>query len=1059
MVRPSLRVLPKAFLAIACGCFATGRAVAQGQWVWEAGSSDVWPVAGGIGVFGPGFTPAKRYAGAAWTDSTGKFWLYGAQAYSDLWCFDPALEQWALMNGTLTTGLPPVYGTMGTPGPTVTPGQAEFGHPSWATASGTLWMYGNNSSTDMWRWDIALGQWAWMNGYGGANPPVYGVQGIPAAANTPGNVNETDCHWVDGNGDLWLFNDMAGVMWKYDTGLNQWAWMSGTPGGAQSLGPLGVFSASNQPGANSNCPMMGTLWCMWQDSGDGLWMIYNIDQGANVAAQIWKYDIGLGQWACMRVDVAPYGAFVQSTGVQCVEDATHAPAARGELRMRWVDDCDQLWTYAGVPMCSPSSYFADLWRYDPATNNWTWVKDAFNATVNLGVQGIPAPTNRPDPNAGAFVWRNEQGFWMFGGNSNSNDAGNVFHYLPDPVAADFSFAVDSAACQQVAFTDLSTTGCNKVKERIWDFGDPASGANNTSSAANPTHDYTSSGTFTVTLIVKNCTWDADTIQQQVTIACTTTVTLVGDTICAGECTTLNALVLGGTPPYTFVWDNGITATNGGPITVCPASTTTYTVIATDGLGASDTSLATITVIAPPVVDLGEDTVLCAPPVQLDAGNAGSTFTWQNGSAGQTFSASASGLYWVEVDNGVCATTDSIEVTITGPSVDLGPDTVTCFPAMLLDAGNAGLDHVWQDGSMNGMYFTNGAGTYWVTVTDQNGCAVSDTIVIALDVMLVDLGPDLFACEGESLVLDAGSGWGGYTWQDGSTGQALAVVVDGDYWVQTALGQCSGADTVHVDLYRPEAIALVSDTAGCPPLTVLFNDGSTTPYGSLVSWEWGFGDGGFSGFQNASHMYDVPGIYTASLVVVTSDGCVDTVVVEPSILIHPVPGANFQYSPPTAELMAATIHFTDSSVGAVSWEWDFGDGTSSTEQHPVHNYTAAGTYTVTLTVTNEFGCEAVVEYTLIITETSSIYVPNAFTPNSDGINDLFFVQGTGITDLELLIFNRWGEMIFSSAALSNGWDGTYGGRDVQDGVYEYKVRYRVVDQQGWAQAIGHVTVLR
>ena len=94
-----------------------------------------------------------------------------------------------------------------------------------------------------------------------------------------------------------------------------------------------------------------------------------------------------------------------------------------------------------------------------------------------------------------------------------------------------------------------------------------------------------------------------------------------------------------------------------------------------------------------------------------------------------------------------------------------------------------------------------------------------------------------------------------------------------------------------------------------------------------------------------------------------------------------------------------------------------------------------------------------------TQWRSRYSPNAQIPNGDGINDLFFVHGTGITDLQLLIFDRWGELIFTAEDLATGWDGTYAGRVVQDGVYEYKVRYRVIDAQGWQQAVGHVSVLR
>jgi gliding motility-associated-like protein len=87
------------------------------------------------------------------------------------------------------------------------------------------------------------------------------------------------------------------------------------------------------------------------------------------------------------------------------------------------------------------------------------------------------------------------------------------------------------------------------------------------------------------------------------------------------------------------------------------------------------------------------------------------------------------------------------------------------------------------------------------------------------------------------------------------------------------------------------------------------------------------------------------------------------------------------------------------------------------------------------------------------------VPNAFTPNGDGINDVFRVEGEGITELQLSIFNRWGELIFDGEELERGWDGDYHEIHVQDGVYVWKVHYRTIGQKGWQQATGHVTVLR
>jgi len=1015
-------------------------------------------VPGPAGVFDPTFTPGQRYAGVSWTDSTGMFWLYGAEQFSDLWAYDPSINQWARMDTGSSVVGSPVYGTMGSTGPTVNPGPAQFGHPAWVAQNGQLWVYGPNQGSDTWRYDIVAGDWAWMNGPGGFAAAVYGTLGVPGPNNHPGLVNETACEWVDAAGDPWLFNEITNAMWRFDVGLAQWVWEGGTIGGAPVYGTLGTPAPANEPGMAANCPFMGTLWCMWQDANFDFWMILNRGSVLNTNAEIWKYFGASGQWACMRIDAVPTGTTSQAYGTQCVEDATHAPIPRSETRARWVDDCDRVWTFGGVPMCMPSTYFGDLWCYDPATNNWTWVMGSPGAPAILGTQGVPSPANRPEPSAGGFHWVNTDGFWLYGGNANDPAAQNMLHYLPDTVVADFSSAVDSVACQHVSFTDQSITGCNKVKERIWDFGDPASGPDNTSTSAGPTHDYTSSGTFTVTLIVKNCTWDADTVQHQVTITCTTTVTLAGDTICTGDCTTLTADVLGGSAPYTFAWDNGITSIDAGPISVCPGVTTTYTVITTDSLLASDTATATIVVVAPPVIDLGADTIACDAPITLDAGMA-SGVIWQDGSSGQFFNAGTNGLYWAEVDNGACTRRDSITITFTGPIVDLGPDTVTCFPSMLLDTGIPDAQHLWQDGSMAHTFPVGAPGTYWVQVTDSAGCSAADTIVVSLDSIIVELGPDQLICIGEQVLLDAQNTGATFLWQDGSVAQQFSAGASGMYWAQAINGQCADADTVVVSAYLPTAIALASDTAGCPPLQIQFTDASTTPFGAITAWFWQFGDMSNSNAQDPAHIYVNPGAYQATLIITTSEGCMDADSVQTTILVYPIPGADFVFDPPGATMLDATIHFTDSSVGATAWLWDLGDGSTSTEQNPEHAYLEAGTYTVQLDVLNEFGCIASITYTLVITAVSSVYAPNAFTPNGDGINDVFRVEGEGITDLELLIFNRWGELIFDDEELEGGWDGEYHEMHVQDGVYVWKVHYRVADQPGWQQATGHVTLLR
>jgi len=143
-----------------------------------------------------------------------------------------------------------------------------------------------------------------------------------------------------------------------------------------------------------------------------------------------------------------------------------------------------------------------------------------------------------------------------------------------------------------------------------------------------------------------------------------------------------------------------------------------------------------------------------------------------------------------------------------------------------------------------------------------------------------------------------------------------------------------------------------------------------------------------------------------------------------------------------------VSFTDQSTGAVSWLWEFGSaGGSSTEQHPEYQYSAEGTYAVWLHIANQWGCTDSTSHLISIRPVSTIYIPNAFTPNGDGVNDYFHPYGNNIDpdDYQMLIFNRWGMQIFRSDNLNTPWDGRSKAHDDQiapQGVYVYLITARV-----------------
>lgn len=961
----------------------------QGTWTWVWGTQgNTFQSNSGIGNFSPTNNPTGRYAAVCWKDNNGKFWRYGGEHFGDLWQYAPATNQWALMHGATSINPPVVYGTQGVPAASNTPGEDSFGHPAWVDSQGNLWLYSALQTDDIWKYDITSNMWTWMKGTQNSGAAaVYGTQGIASPIVSPGMVNETDCKWGDNNGNLWLFNEFDGVLWKYDPSINQWTWVKGTPNNAAVYGTIGVAAPNNEPGMFTACPSVGALYCTWKDNNDNLWMIVNRD-GGTLDAEIWKYSIASNQWTCMRVDVSNFGDPQTNYGTQCVESSTAFPIPRTENRARWVDDCNNLWLYGGVGFCKQGAEMNDLWRYNPTTNNWTWVRGTNTAAI-YGTQGTGNSNNQPPPGVGQDHWQNQQGFWLQGGmNFNGAETHHIWLYQPDTIIANFNY--NAASCLQYNFTGLSSSGCNNIKSYSWNFGDPASGTANTDTIPNPTHTFSGSGVYQVSLIVQNCTWDADTIVQTITINCGLNVTLTPDTICVGSCINLPAPTTGGVQPYTYQWDNGIPDTDSIADNLCPTTSTTYTVIVTDNIGDQDTATATITVLPIPIVNLGNDTIICGSNnFTLDAQNTGLSYLWSDNSTNQTLAINQTGSYWVTVNNGVCSVTDTINVTFGAINVNLGNDTTLCVgQGILLNAQNNGASYNWNTGANTQTLNVNQNGTYWVTVT-QGVCTVSDTITISYN--------------------------------------------------------------------QPIASFQQSDTAGCPPLAIQFTDLST-PTGNINSWLWNFGDGGTSNQQNPNYNYTSSGTYDVSLNIIDINGCTDDSTQQMSITVYPIPSASFNYSPNEVEITNPTVQFADNSLGATTWYWDFGDGNTSTQQHPEYTYTSPGTYTITLTVTNQYGCAASISYTLIVESPFNIYVPNAFTPDGDGINDIFKAKGEGIEEFHLMVFDRWGELIFENNDINIGWDGTYKGVPVKSDVYVWKLKVKS-DQHFYKDYTGHVTVLK
>jgi len=550
-----------------------------------------------------------------------------------------------------------------------------------------------------------------------------------------------------------------------------------------------------------------------------------------------------------------------------------------------------------------------------------------------------------------------------------------------------------------------------------------------------------------------------------TTLCGLNISIPDDTICVGECVDLVAATIGSfTAPVTYAWNNGIIATDS-VVNVCPITTTIYEVIGTDSTGLADTAIVTITVVAPPVINIGNDTTICSVPFTLDAGNIGASFSWQDGSNTQFFSVDSSGLFSVTVDNGVCINTDSIVINYDPAIVNLGPDIITCQPdTVVFDAGVLFVSYLWGNNSTDQTLNALNTGTYSVEVTSSSGCTALDTTQIIAGSLALSLGSDTVICQGQSLLVNAQTQASGvdYLWSTGSTNPTLTLTDAGVYWVEVSSEICLQRDSIEVQEQIVTAAFEGLNESGCSPVTIDFNSTSVVSIGSITSWDWNFGNGMNSNVENPNQTYlNEEGITYPIQLIVTSDlGCTDDTTVFMQINAYPQAVAEFSYIPNTV-LFGEDIYFENFSTNATSWQWDFGDGVNSIEESPAHSYLTIGTYSITLIASNEFGCNDTISYQLEVSSETLLFVPNTFTPDGDEFNQNWVVQISEIDiyDFRITLFNRWGELIWESFDPEVEWDGTINGAAVQDGVYTWKIEVGPKFTGKREVFTGHVNVIR
>ena len=592
------------------------------------------------------------------------------------------------------------------------------------------------------------------------------------------------------------------------------------------------------------------------------------------------------------------------------------------------------------------------------------------------------------------------------------------------------------------------------------------------------------GTHTITYSISGTCGDLQTTTITITQNFDATITAVGPFCETDPALQLNAVDGGGT------WSgNGITDPALGSFDPATAGAGTHTITYTIAGNCGD--VQTTSIVINPIANATITAVgpFCEtdPSLQLNAVDGGGTWTG-TGITDPTLGTfdpltAGSGTHIITYTiGGNCGDVQTASIVVN----PLDDPTITPAGPFCLGSPVVTLTAATATGTWSGVGITDpvsgsfdatiaGTGIHQITFVSGGLCPNTGTVLIeVLEPLNVIALQDETLCAGESATLSASATGGDanytYVWQDQSgatvgTGTTITVspAVTTIYTVTVTDGCQTPAanDAVTVTIIPIPTVSFTADNViGCSPLDVTFTNNSV-PNGTNCLWD--FGDGlNSTSCGTVTHQFTDVGCYTITLTV--SEGvCINSLTQTNMVCIVEDPVANFTFTPDVAEELDPTFDFTNTSNFATSYIWDFGDNSTSTVEHPSHLYAyTPEDYLICLTAYNDYGCSNEICKPVLVEEGLIFYMPNTFTPDGDAFNQNFkpvFTSGFDPYDFKLLIFNRWGEVVWESNDASVGWDGTYNGKLVQNGTYVWKVEFKTLSNDERIMRTGHVNVIR
>ncbi len=932
------------------------------------------------------------------------------------------------------------------------------------------------------------GVWTWMHGDNFVNSlGIYGTQGVSTSFNKPPSRYQA-AYWTDQNGDFWLFGGsviIGGVgqvlndLWKFNVASNQWTWVKGPilnndQNGA--FGTIGVGNVNNYPSARgfgSNC---------WTDNNGDLWLYggkgYDAVGNFGVMGDLWKYNIASNQWTWVKgANLINQNAVY---GIQGVANIANRPGAIYESKSGWVDANNDLWMFGGSKNDVANDYYSDMWKYNIASNSWTWVKGfgTINGVGNYGTLGVEDPANLPPARWSYTKWKGvNNNFYIFAGQTynggslgtyNLNDmwqynpitnnwtwvSGNsgINHYGIYTTPCNSSNAIYPAA--RFDNQTAQTVGCSEV---FWSFGGRSvNGSRNDLWLYNlTTNEWTwVSGSNNVnqpavygTLGVPNssnmiqskygtCVWVDNSNNLWVfggkdlsngfndmwrytpdttcfnapLIANFKLFPPTDSVICAGDTAKMFSAI-----SSTLIWNPSINVypnVDSTIINFVPTTTTTYTVTGVDsGLCPGvDTIIFTITVISnssnliPP-----QDSLLCEGETTSMNINPNLTITY--------------------------SPTNSVSPNIDTSILTFSPTTTTTYTV------NASFGNCGQVTSSVFTIFVNPKDVVQLNQPSQVNLCVSDTSTMFINpAYSVFYNPAIgvFPNVDTSILKFSPPNTTNYTVTASSNG----VCPD----------TASVSFTINAIPITKINLPNINDTSVCRNHEIVISLPIDVENFYLNNWT-------DAQTNQDSNVITIKPTSTQSYQLVAFGGnCTVSDTISFTVTMLPSPISSFEITPDSINLSNAIFTLKNTSTGANSIRWFQNAQLLSIANTFSKKINQLGEVCFELEASNNGGCKDTSRNCVfVLDDPTQIFVPNAFSPNGDGVNDYFEIYAANIEVKEFAIFDRWGNEVFRYNNGFWGWDGKLKSKEMPAAVYFYYIKYI---QKGETKELkGDLTLLR